>query len=287
MCLCNLHDEGLAIYPTHRVVMSHRDVDRRFLQAFSIRELPAGTPAAEVEAELNAVPTDTIAFARLARLRAAGADRRAERSVGGDAGDARRAGRGARDRRGRAGGARALAAARPRRRAVPDDRRASATCAGSTTRRRWSTPARPARRSCCAPPPSSRCRGDGGRARDAAEVDVLLPEAVVGLPAQPAVGRLTSRLARVLPAASPTTWTAVLRRCPPVTTASRWSARAWAATTRPSIDQEAEAAVVRRLEALDGARRSRSGWSPRSWASACFGDGESLGASWSIRSTAR
>ena len=35
MCLGNLRDEGLAIYPTHRVVMSHRDVDRRFLQAFS------------------------------------------------------------------------------------------------------------------------------------------------------------------------------------------------------------------------------------------------------------
>jgi len=63
MCLCNLRDEGLAIYPTHRVVMSHRDVDRRFLQAFSIRELPAGTPAAVVEAELNEVPIDTIAFA--------------------------------------------------------------------------------------------------------------------------------------------------------------------------------------------------------------------------------
>ena len=63
MCLCNLRDEGLAIYPTHRVVMSHRDVDRRFLQAFSIRELPAGTPAAVVEAELNEVPIDTTAFA--------------------------------------------------------------------------------------------------------------------------------------------------------------------------------------------------------------------------------
>ena len=42
MCLCNLRDEGLAIFPTHRVVMSHREVDRRFLQAFSVRELPAG-----------------------------------------------------------------------------------------------------------------------------------------------------------------------------------------------------------------------------------------------------
>jgi uncharacterized protein (DUF1015 family) len=63
MCLCNLRDEGLAIYPTHRVVMSHRDVDRRFTQAFSIRELPAGTPAAVVEAELNEIPIDTIAFA--------------------------------------------------------------------------------------------------------------------------------------------------------------------------------------------------------------------------------
>jgi uncharacterized protein (DUF1015 family) len=63
MCLCNLRDEGLAIFPTHRVVMSHREVDRRFMHAFSIRELPAGTPAAVVEAELNEVPSETIAFA--------------------------------------------------------------------------------------------------------------------------------------------------------------------------------------------------------------------------------
>jgi uncharacterized protein (DUF1015 family) len=63
MCLCNLRDEGLAIYPTHRVVLSHREVDRRFLHAFSVREIPAGTPAAVVEAELNEVPVDTVAFA--------------------------------------------------------------------------------------------------------------------------------------------------------------------------------------------------------------------------------
>ena len=61
MCLCNLRDEGLAIFPTHRVVMSHREVDRRLLHAFSVRDLPAGTPAAVVEAELNEVPPDTIA----------------------------------------------------------------------------------------------------------------------------------------------------------------------------------------------------------------------------------
>ena len=35
MYLANLHGEGLAIYPTHRVVMARRDVDARFLAAFA------------------------------------------------------------------------------------------------------------------------------------------------------------------------------------------------------------------------------------------------------------
>jgi uncharacterized protein (DUF1015 family) len=63
MGLVNLHDEGLVIFPTHRVVMSKREVDPRFLHAFATRELPAGTPAAVVEAELNEIAPGTAAFA--------------------------------------------------------------------------------------------------------------------------------------------------------------------------------------------------------------------------------
>ena len=61
MYLANLHGEGLAIYPTHRVVLGRRDVTPDLLRPFDVRELTA-TPA-EVEAELNAVPADTVAFA--------------------------------------------------------------------------------------------------------------------------------------------------------------------------------------------------------------------------------
>jgi uncharacterized protein (DUF1015 family) len=63
MYLANLHGEGLAIYPTHRVVRAAREVDSRFLAAFDVTELPAGTSPAQVEAELSAIPTDTVAFA--------------------------------------------------------------------------------------------------------------------------------------------------------------------------------------------------------------------------------
>ncbi len=63
MSLSNLGDEGLSIFPTHRVVTSKREVDRRFLSAFTLREMPAGTPAAVVEAELNEIPAGTVAFA--------------------------------------------------------------------------------------------------------------------------------------------------------------------------------------------------------------------------------
>ncbi|MGZ4481980.1 MAG: DUF1015 domain-containing protein [Gaiellales bacterium] len=63
MYLSNLHGEGLAIYPTHRVVMAQREVDRRFLSAFTLRELPAGLPAAAVESELNELPGGTVGFA--------------------------------------------------------------------------------------------------------------------------------------------------------------------------------------------------------------------------------
>ena len=63
MYLANLHGEGLAIYPTHRVVMARRDVDARFLAAFAVRELPAGTSPAQVESELNAIDPATVALA--------------------------------------------------------------------------------------------------------------------------------------------------------------------------------------------------------------------------------
>jgi uncharacterized protein (DUF1015 family) len=63
MYLANLHGEGLAIYPTHRVVRASRDVDPRFLAGFALDELPSGTSPAQVEAELAAIPTETVAFA--------------------------------------------------------------------------------------------------------------------------------------------------------------------------------------------------------------------------------
>ena len=36
MYLANLHGEGLALYPTHRVVMAAREVDARFMSAFQL-----------------------------------------------------------------------------------------------------------------------------------------------------------------------------------------------------------------------------------------------------------
>src|SRR4249919_246155 len=61
MHLVNMHGEGLVVYPTHRVVPGKRDVTPDLLSAFAVREIQA-TPL-DVEAELNAVPADTIAFA--------------------------------------------------------------------------------------------------------------------------------------------------------------------------------------------------------------------------------
>ncbi len=61
MHLVNVHGEGLVVYPTHRVVPGRRDVTPDLLSAFTVRELQA-TPL-DVEAELNAVPSETIAFA--------------------------------------------------------------------------------------------------------------------------------------------------------------------------------------------------------------------------------
>jgi uncharacterized protein (DUF1015 family) len=61
MYLANVHGDGLAVYPTHRVVMGRREVTRDLLAAFDIRELEA-TPA-QLEAELNEVPAERIAFA--------------------------------------------------------------------------------------------------------------------------------------------------------------------------------------------------------------------------------
>ncbi len=63
MYLANLHGEGLAIYPTHRVVRASRDVDPRFLAGFELEELPADSSPKQVEAALAAIPTETVAFA--------------------------------------------------------------------------------------------------------------------------------------------------------------------------------------------------------------------------------
>ena len=63
MYLANLHGEGLAIYPTHRVVRALRDVDARFLSAFTLEEMPAGSSPSQVEGALAAIPTETVAFA--------------------------------------------------------------------------------------------------------------------------------------------------------------------------------------------------------------------------------
>ena len=63
MYLANLHGEGLAIYPTHRVIVAQREVDSRFMAAFSLRELPLGAPPSQVERELNAIDPGTVAFA--------------------------------------------------------------------------------------------------------------------------------------------------------------------------------------------------------------------------------
>jgi uncharacterized protein (DUF1015 family) len=63
MYLANLHGEGLAIFPTHRVIMAQREVDPRFMSAFAVRELPAGTAPADVERELAAIDPGTVAFA--------------------------------------------------------------------------------------------------------------------------------------------------------------------------------------------------------------------------------
>jgi uncharacterized protein (DUF1015 family) len=61
MHLVNMQGEGLVVYPTHRVVPGKRDVTPDLLTAFDVREIQ-GTPL-EVEAQLNAVPSGTIAFA--------------------------------------------------------------------------------------------------------------------------------------------------------------------------------------------------------------------------------
>ena len=63
MYLANLHGEGLAIYPTHRVVMAQRDVDPRFMGAFDLRELPLGTSPSELEQALKEIDPGTVAFA--------------------------------------------------------------------------------------------------------------------------------------------------------------------------------------------------------------------------------
>jgi hypothetical protein len=79
----------------------------------------------------------------------------------------------------------------------------------------------------------------------------FFPEAVVGLPAQPAVGRLRADWLEFCEGVAET-WTPCCGDCPPVTTASRWSAAASAGTTPQSSTRRPSPAVVRRLEALAG-----------------------------------
>jgi uncharacterized protein (DUF1015 family) len=62
MCLVNLHGEGLAIFPTHRVAERVAGFTPHTFPAFSWQELPAGTPGGAVEAELNEIPRDRVAF---------------------------------------------------------------------------------------------------------------------------------------------------------------------------------------------------------------------------------
>jgi hypothetical protein len=156
MYLANLHGEGLAGYPTHRVVMAQREVDPRFLAAFAVRELPAGTSPAQVESQLDAIDPATVAFA-LWR----GSDRPALIAQVKDTSTvmmAMPAHQGAaRHRRRRARGAGAGAAA------GPDGDQFLTTDQVRYVRgwRRplpWSIRARPAAPSCCARPRSSRCR---------------------------------------------------------------------------------------------------------------------------------
>ncbi|HEY3764226.1 MAG TPA: DUF1015 domain-containing protein [Gaiellales bacterium] len=61
MHLVNLTGEGLAIYPTHRVVMGRREVSGEVLHAFDVSEVEA--PPAQVEEALRRVPAGTVAFA--------------------------------------------------------------------------------------------------------------------------------------------------------------------------------------------------------------------------------
>ena len=61
MYLANLHGEGLAIYPTHRVVMGTRELDARSPGAFTVSELEA-TPHRAPGASSSAIPPETIAF---------------------------------------------------------------------------------------------------------------------------------------------------------------------------------------------------------------------------------
>jgi len=63
MYLANLEGEGLTIFPTHRVVMSQREVDARFMSAFDVRELAEGTTPSELEERLSEIPPGTAAFA--------------------------------------------------------------------------------------------------------------------------------------------------------------------------------------------------------------------------------
>jgi uncharacterized protein (DUF1015 family) len=61
MHLVNLQGEGLVVYPTHRVVMGRREVTGEVLHAFDVTEIDS--PPAQVEAALDLVPADTVAFA--------------------------------------------------------------------------------------------------------------------------------------------------------------------------------------------------------------------------------
>ena len=60
MYLANLHGEGLAIFPTHRVVMGTRDFTPDLLNAFAVRELTATPPSSS--ASWGRSRAETVAF---------------------------------------------------------------------------------------------------------------------------------------------------------------------------------------------------------------------------------
>ena len=286
MHLVNMHGEGLVVYPTHRVVPG---------QARRHARPPVGaSPSASCRRrrstsrrELNAVPLDTIAFAvwhgaerpaLLCTLR----DRAAISH-----GDARRAGapcaRSTPPCSRRRSSSRCSACSTPSssRRATP-----SSTCASSALRRRRSSAARPAAAFILRAPTLEQVRARRRRRRrDAAEVDVLLPEALERVPPEPAGGlidqrwlgfcRQVVRRRRRGPRRAPHPRPARAGRRPGG--GRRRHDRRSTATPRPPSSRGSRSCTP---------AASTSGWSPRSWAS---GSSAARAPGWSssTRSTAR